>query len=185
MADTDVKYITKASVPKPDKYKTGENFSRFCRRFQQWVTLSQLVSTELYLYFVNMLDSQTYERLIDVELTGDEKADASKFCKKYEKTIYPPGEARAVKSQMLTLLQSSGENIADFAFRTSELSHRAYPGVENNALRKEMSINSFLNGLAEPQIKVKIQETDKNLETLEEVVDSRQLEIAQVQHLAL
>ena len=145
---------------KPERYREGDNFTRFCHRFKHQVTISKLVDDNLDLYFLNLVDAKTFERLSAVTLTVEEKKSADAMCEKFEGAIYPPGETQALKAELMTLIQKSGENAKDFGFRIGELATRAYPQANLAPIRDEMSRNSFIQGLYNTDLRLKVQEND-------------------------
>ena len=62
------------------KYVKGDNFSRYCERFQEYVLISRVESPNLHMYFLQNVDDETYSQLRDVELSDQQKADATLFC---------------------------------------------------------------------------------------------------------
>ena len=147
-------------IPKPANYKHGENFSRFCSRFKQYITLANIRNKNLHLFLLSMIDEQTYARLSEVSLTNTERESSDLFCAMFEKAIYPPGESRATKSELASCKQEPSEAIATYAFRISELALKAYPKQNEVVVRNECSNTSFLQGIYDQAIKVKVHESD-------------------------
>ena len=124
------------------------------------MTISKLEDDNLDLYFLNLVDAKTFERLSAVTLTAEEKKSAVAMCEKFEGAIYPPGETQALKAELMTLTQKSGENAKDFGFRIGELATRAYPLANLAPIRDEMSRNAFIQGLHNTDLRLKVQEND-------------------------
>ena len=156
-------------LPKPDKFKRGQNFSKFCEKFMDYVTLSKIHDDNLYILFLNMVDDFTLDKLRKVPLSRDQMKDARKFIDLYEKKINPSHEGRTFRSKLADLKQKSGESIEDFAYRITDTASRAYSESEE-ALQEEACFSSFLKGLTDPDIKMKLHE-NTNIERFEEALD--------------
>ena len=83
--------------------------------------------------------------------------------------INPSHEGRTFRSKLADLKQKSGESIEDFAYRITDTASRAYSEFED-ALREEACFSSFLKGLTDPDIKIKLHE-NTNIERFEEALD--------------
>lgn len=70
-------------LPKPEKFKRGQNFSKFCEKFMDYITLSKIHDDNLYILFLNMVDDFTLDKLRKVPLTTDQRKDARKFIDLY------------------------------------------------------------------------------------------------------
>ena len=156
-------------LPKPEKFKRGQNFSKFCEKFMDYITLSKIHDDNLYILFLNMVDDFTLDKLRKVPLSKDQRKDARKFIDLYEKKINPSHEGRTFRSKLADLKQKSGESIEDFAYRITDTASRAYSDFED-ALREEACFSSFLKGLTDPDIKIKLHE-NTNIERFEEALD--------------
>ena len=102
------------SYPKPDTYKSGDNFNRFCDRFQQYVVFTNIKNDNLHLFFLSTLDSPTYDILKSVELTDDEKKAAPAFCKKYSEKLYATDDIRNLTFELMSIKQGNNESIEKF-----------------------------------------------------------------------
>ena len=123
------------SVPKPDKFQKGQNFSRFVRRFVQYITLSNMEGENLDLLFLSFIDhDETFEKLSRVELSESEKRNLDSLVERFEREIYPKIASQTLKSELQNLCQNSQESAEEFAFRISEIADKAY---DNMAVRNE------------------------------------------------
>ena len=116
-------------IPKPANYVNTKNFSRFCDRFKQYIALSNIRGDNLHYVLLGMVDDITYAKLEKVELENREKRDPELFCRRYERVIYPPGESKALRSELAMIKQGAEETIETFAFRISETAAKAYNDI--------------------------------------------------------
>ena len=144
-------------VPKPANFFHTNNFSRFCERFKQYVALGRLEGQNLHYLFLSMLDDITYAKLERVDLREREKRDPEMFCRRYERVIYPPGESKALRSELAMIKQGANESVEKFAFRISEIAAKAY---DTAAMRNEASYTAFIQGIYDISIKTKVHESD-------------------------
>ena len=145
------------SIPKPEPYDPSKNFTRFCQRFLQYISLSNLRNNNLHYMLLGMVDDITYAKLCKVPLTDEEKAIPELFCRKFERAIYPPSESKALRSELAMVKQGANETVGQFAFRISEMALKAYPHA---ALRDEASYTAFIQGLYDIALKTKVLESD-------------------------
>ena len=149
------------SIPKPDRFQKGQNFSRFVRRFVQYITLSNMEGENLDLLFLSFIDhDETYEKLSRIELSELEKSNLKSLVERFEKEIYPNIASQTLKSELQNLCQKSNESAEEFAFRISEIADKAY---DNLAIRNEGALSAFIRGVRESAIKAKILEAEVNL----------------------
>ena len=142
------------SIPKPDKYQKGQNFSRFIKRFVSYATLSNMKEENLDLLFLSFIDhDETYEKLARIELSPHQKRDIASLMEKFEDAIYPTSSAQTLKSELQNLTQKSDESAEEFAFRISDISDKAY---SNLAVRNESALATFIRGCNDSGIKAKI-----------------------------
>ena len=99
-----------SQMTKLRKFTKGENFSRFCGRFQEYVYITKIEDRNLYMYFLQNVDDKTYSTLKSVKLTVSQKGSAELFCNVYKNAILIYGEVMDCKQQ-------SGKNISDFVYR--------------------------------------------------------------------
>ena len=148
------------SIPKPDRFQKGQNFSRFVRRFVQYITLSKMEGENLDLLFLSFIDhDETFEKLSRVELSELEKSDIKSLVERFEKEIYPNIASQTLKSELQNLCQKSDESAEEFAFRISEIADKAY---DNLAIRNESALSAFIRGVRESAIKAKILDAEVN-----------------------
>ena len=50
-------------LPKPEKFVRGQNFAKFCTKFMDYVTLSNISGDNLHILFLNLVDEFTAEKL--------------------------------------------------------------------------------------------------------------------------
>ncbi len=144
------------SIPKPDKYQKGQNFSRFAKRFRQYVQLSRVKNNDLDILFLSFIDDdQTYEKLSRVVLLDLEKRDIMQLTQRYEREMYPNVTSETLKTELVTMTQGSTESCESFAFRISEVAERAYTDI---TIRNENSKAAYIRGLRDVSIKSKILE---------------------------
>lgn len=143
------------------KFKYGKNFTLFCKRFKEAITLTKFEDPNLYLIFLRCMDDRTYTLLENQisNLEEGDKKDPELFCKKYEQIYYPEGESSSAKAQLLGIKQLSNENIDDYSFRLTELGNRAY---DNEIMKNDSCLTAFLNGILETSLKVKCNEQNFN-----------------------
>ena len=148
------------SIPKPDRFQKGQNFSRFVRRFVQYITLSKMEGENLDLLFLSFIDhDETYEKLSRIELSELEKCNLKSLVERFEKELYPNIASQTLKSELQNLCQKSDESAEEFAFRISEIADKAY---DNLAIRNESALSAFIRGVRESAIKAKILEAEVN-----------------------
>ena len=154
-----------SKVPRPKDFTKGENFSRFCDRFKEYVYLTRLNDRNLYIYLLQLVDNETYELLKKVRLKRRERGDAAAFCKKYIKAIYPDGDAVSLKSEVLTCKQKSDENIDKFQYRLLEKASIAF---SDKKVRDENCLIAFLQGVRNISMKIKLNEAE--IQTFDDAV---------------
>lgn len=146
-------------MPKPDRFKRGENFTRFCEDFKDYVKLGKVESSDLNLYFLGLLDGFTKDKLKDIVLTPDQRADAGAFLPIYIEKVTPRHEADNLKLKLCDLRQEKGQTIEDFAYKLREISSRAYgTGKETEATKLAACYSSFIKGLASQEVRIKLRE---------------------------
>ena len=154
---TNMSTTFKFKLPPPEKFKRGDNFSRFCENFRDYVKLAALPSTNLNIYFLTLLDSFTKEKLKSVSLSTREKSSAELFTAAYISKMTPRHEAESLKLKLLDEKQRKGESIEDFAFRLTEISRRAHSNTEEPS-RKSACYSTFLKGLMNKDIRIRLRE---------------------------
>ena len=154
-------------VPMPSKYSSNENFERFCKRFEEYVIMANIRDNNLYLHLLSLVDNDTYDKLTRVQLTDVEKTRLDLFIPKYLEVLYPKSETRTLRVEFSRLSQRLGETVDEFATRIREMASRAYDN-SNRELKEESSLQTFIQGLTDSEIKVKLYEAEVN--TLDEAL---------------
>ena len=157
-------------LPQLEKFQRGDNFSKFCEKFLEYVTLGNIDSDNLPLLFLQLVDDFTRERLKKIILTPGQRTDPKQFIEEYMKKICPPHEGSTFKAKLAEIKQKqSGESVEEYAYRISDISSRAYTDNEA-ALKEEACFSSFMKGLTDPDLKMKLHE-NTNIKTFEQAVD--------------
>ena len=101
--------------PKFPKYEKGDSFVRYCDKFQEYVLLTNQAHENLYLYFLQNVDDETYAKLKLVKLTDAQKLDATSFCQIYKQAIYGEQIIQLV-NEVRDCLQQEQDSISDYAY---------------------------------------------------------------------
>jgi hypothetical protein len=147
-------------VTKMPKYSKGDNFSRYCERFQEYVQIARINDPALYMYFLNNLDDETYSTLRSITFDPDNatanaiKADAKQFCPIYIRAIYGE-ESLSLKNELMDSKQSPDQTISDYVYKLREKGSIAYTDV---TIAEENCLIAFLRGVRDTQIKRKLNE---------------------------
>ena len=96
------------------KYQKGDNFARYCEKFQEKVLISNKTDPNLYIYFLQNVDDETYAKLKLVNLSDAQKADAASFCALYKTAIYGSQQVQLI-NEVRDCKQETDESITDFA----------------------------------------------------------------------
>jgi hypothetical protein len=158
-------------LPKPEKFVRGQNFPKFCTKFMDYVTLSNISGDNLHILFLNLVDEFTAEKLRKVPLSAEQKRIAQMFTTEYIKKINPSHEGRTYRLKLADLRQDRKECIEDFAYRLSDTASRAFADTPSDQLlREEACFSSFLKGLVNPDIRMKLHES-KTIATFEDAME--------------
>ncbi len=137
------------------KYQKGENFSLFCERFRENISLTQMNAENQYTYFLQNIECDyTYSILKSVRLNSEQKRDNVQFCALFKKAIYGD-ESMSLKNEVRDCKQKSGEKIADYVYRLREKANIAYPDSE---MAEENCFLAFLRGIKDLNIRRKLNE---------------------------
>ena len=68
-----VSKIKLSQISKMRKYLKEENFSTFCERFKEYVYITNMEDKNLYIFFLQNVDDETYSELKSVPLSAAEK----------------------------------------------------------------------------------------------------------------
>ena len=137
------------------KYKEGMSFSRFCEKFEEYVSLMAIENEKLYLLFLQCVDDITHSKLKSIELEDDEKASAELFCENYKALMYE-GTTLSVKMEVLRCLQSDSEDIEHYEHKLRELAFRVCPDKES---ADELCLMGFLGGIRDENLRADIEKT--------------------------
>lgn len=170
---------------KQPKYQKGDNFARYCQRFEEYVSIFKIKDNNLYMYFLQNVNDETYSILKTVELSPADKADAKLFCPLYKTAIY--GDVSiSLKNEVMECKQRSDEKISDYVYRLREKAAIAYTDA---AMFDENCFIAFLKGVKDPHLRRKLNEETsltnfqaavklaKRLEKVEKLFDSRETEV--------
>lgn len=141
-------------LSKLSKFSKGENFSKYCERFREYVKIMKIRDRDLYMLFLQNVDDETYTTLKSVKLGRKDKSRAAEFCAKYKKAIYGD-EKLSLRHEVMDCRQKSGENVSDYAYRLREKSSIAYSDTE---YAEENCMLAFLRGVKNINMKVKLNE---------------------------
>lgn len=172
--DTIPRHNTKQPIsfklPQLEKFKRGENFSKYCEKFLEYVTLGNISGENLPLIFLQLVDDFTRERLKKITLSTGQRRDAKQFIEEYIKKMCPPHEGSTFKARLADMIQKpSGETVEEYAYRISDTASRAYTDSEA-ALKEEACFSAFMKGLTDPELRIKLHE-NTNIKTFEQALD--------------
>ena len=156
--------ISKMRLSKLSKFRKGENFARFCERFQEYSYLTKMQDDNLHLFFLQHVDDVTYSTLKPIELTDSQKRDPKRFCNIYKDAIYGD-QSMAMKNEFIHCKQKSDEDISDFACR---LRDKASIAFEDPAMADENCLQALCRGVKNKYIKRKLNES--NLENINDAI---------------
>ncbi len=143
------------------KFEKGDNFTRFAKRFKEHISLCGLQVSNLNLYFLSFINCEaTWEKLSNLELSPIEKSDIDCLIKRFSDEMFPPTEARAMRTELLALKQKSSETIEEFCFRINEIASKA--AYDNSQMKDESSLQalSLLAGVSNSKIKEELLKRD-------------------------
>ena len=136
------------------KFEKGENFSRFCERFQEYVQIADIKGSQLHFFFLQHVDDETYSTLKAVNLKEEEKQDSALFCELYKKAIYGT-DSVPLKNEVLECKQEIGESISTFSHRIREKASVAFSTVE----AIDESLLALMRGIRNSDIRRKLAES--------------------------
>lgn len=143
-----------SQIMKLRKFSKGENFSRFCERFQGYVSITKISDKNLYMLFLQNVDDETYSVLNTVRLSDNQKGDPTEFCNVFKNAIYGD-ESIALKNEVMDCKQESDEDIAQFVYRLRDKANIAYSDPD---IREENSLLTFMRGVKDVYIKRRLNE---------------------------
>ena len=109
-----------------NRFQRVDNFAFFCQKFIEYISLSKIHDTNLYLLFLQYInDDQTYTILKSVDLTRAEKGNAKYFCEKYKHAFYGD-EKLLLKNELLNCKQHTHENIDEYVYKLRRKATVAY-----------------------------------------------------------
>ena len=106
--------IKLSHVSKLSKYSKGENFSRYCDRFLEYIRITRMKDRNLYLHFLQKMDDETYTILKTAKLTTEQKANGKLFVPIYKELIYG-SEKTSLRNEVIDCKQNFGESVRDYA----------------------------------------------------------------------
>ncbi len=146
--------IKLSHVTKLRKYTKGENFARFCNRFLEYIQITRMRDSNLYMFFLQNVCDETYTILHSAVLSDREKKDAKLFCKIFKDIIY--GEEKvSLQNEFIDCKQNVGETVMDYAYRLQEKADIAFVDPQTS---KDSCFLAFLRGVRNPHIKRKLNE---------------------------
>ena len=147
--------IKLSQLTKLRKFSKGENFSRFCERFLEYIYITKMCDPNLYVFFLQNVDDETYATLKAVTLIDQQKNNAEQFCDVYKRAIYGD-EGLSLKNEVMDCKQKTDESISDYAYRLREAANIAYSDPNAAA---ENCLLAFLRGIKNAHIKRKLNES--------------------------
>ena len=156
--------IKLSHVSKLSKYSKGENFSRYCDRFLEYIRITRMKDRNLYLYFLQKMDDETYTILKTAKLTTEQKANGKLFVPIYKELIYG-SEKTSLRNEVIDCKQNFGESVRDYAYRILEKANIAF---EDSKVREDNCLMTLLRGVRDTHIKRKLNEV--SLQSFDEAV---------------
>ena len=151
-------------VTKLSKYSKGENFSRYCDRFLEYIRITRMRDRNLYLYFLQKMDDETYTILKTAKLNTEQKANGKLFVPIYKELIYG-SEKSSLRNEVIDCKQNFGESVRDYAYRILEKANIAF---EDSKVREDNCLMTLLRGVRDTHIKRKLNEV--SLQSFDEAV---------------
>ena len=182
-----MKSLAISKSAKLKRYEKGENFSRFCERFKEYVQLTQMEAKNQFSFFLQSVDDQTYALLKSVHVTDNQKQDIDQFCPLFIRAKYGD-ESFTLKNEVRDCKQSIDQKIEDYVYKLREKAAIAYT---NHQEAEENCLLAFLRGVQNVNIKRKINEAmitsfadavklAKKLERVENMFENEQSSSMQV-----
>ena len=137
------------------KYERGENFSRFCERFAEFVQITKIADENLHLFFLQNVDDETYATLKSVNLKESEQRDCTLFCEIYKTAIYG-AESIPLKNEVQECKQLIGESMTTFSHRLKEKAEIAFSSQQS---KDENCLLALLRGVRDKEIRRKLNES--------------------------
>ena len=136
------------------RYEKGQNFSRFCERYKEFVQLTQMKAENQFSFFLQSVDDQTYALLKSVHVTDIQKQDIDSFCQLFIRAKYGE-ESFTLKNEVRDCKQSVDQKIEDYVYKLREKAIIAYTNPQE---AEENCLLAFLRGVRNVDIKRKINE---------------------------
>ena len=176
MATSSTRYTAKINQLK--EYRYGQNFTIWGKRFRRYLKYTKTPQQDALDMLLSNVDDKTTELLESVEakMTDGQRSDPDLFIPLLEQAIYPAGEIRGLRAELLggELIQKDDEKIDDFASRVRSLGHRAYHNADD---RDEPCLHAFLRGIRDEALYnmvIAAPGTDESFETA--VIEARKFE---------
>ena len=128
-------------------YKTGENFSRFCEKFQETFKSAKLTNSCVKTKIMQNVDDDTYEILKAITIPENMKYSLVDVCEIFETAMCNPvSSIPLTKSQLYDTKQKSGETVMEFVSRIREaVSVAGIPESERNEVKNVMLVKGTSN----------------------------------------
>ena len=139
----------------PLEFNSGDSFSKFALKFKDYVTLCRVTNPNLNLYLLSCIKcEETWEKLRDLTLSNDEKANVDLLLKRFGDEMYPYEFSWAIRAELFSLTQLEHETIEKFCFRINELARKAV--FENTMQRDVTCLQALISGIRDTKIKKEI-----------------------------
>ena len=136
------------------RYEKGDNFSRFCDRFKEYVQLTGMKPEHQFSYFLQSVDDQTYAMLKSITVSDTQKLNVDEFCRLFIRAKYGD-ESFTLKNEVRDCKQSSDQNISDYVFKLREKANVAYSNPQE---AEENCLLAFLRGIRNVDLRRKLNE---------------------------
>ena len=136
------------------RYEKGDNFSRFCDRFKEYVQLTGMKPEHQFSYFLQSVDDQTYAMLKSITVSDTQKLNVDEFCRLFIRAKYGD-ESFTLKNEVRDCKQSIDQNISDYVFKLREKANVAYSNPQE---AEENCLLAFLRGIRNVDLRRKLNE---------------------------
>lgn len=153
------KYLCKQ--PEIFKINKGTSFKNFWVVFKNYAKASNLPKDRWLKTLMTFLDTEALMRLetmglnVDTELTDDDQIQET--IDKITNALTNQRDIATAKTRLLRYSQQEEQSITEFATKLRELSNEAYGDHEKDAMRLEVLMDVFINGLWDENIQLQVQ----------------------------